>query len=59
MRDDKAEKQKYEVCSTCSHWGSVFSYKRIAHEMMCGFGSERCDEPVFGKQTPSGYLKRR
>jgi len=56
---EMAEVQKYEICNTCTHWGTVFSYKRISHEMMCGFGSKHCEEPMFGKQHPSGYLKRK
>jgi len=59
MPDDKAEIQKYPECSTCTHWGTVFSYRRIAHEMMCGFGSENCEEPEFRKRYPTGYSKRK
>ena len=58
MKDDKAEIQKYRICNSCTHWGSVFSYKRIAHEMMCGFCCERCRNQR-GKRYPSGYSKRK
>lgn len=57
--DDKPQTQKYDLCWKCEHWGSVFSYKRIAHEMMCGVGQNNCEEPIFGKQDPSGFIPRR
>ena len=59
MKEDKKEIQKYKICSTCIHWGTVFSYKRLSHEMMCGFGSCNCEEPIFRKQFPSGFAMRK
>ena len=57
MTDDKAETQKYDECSRCDRWGAVFSYKRIAHEMMCGYGQDSCLKPSFEK--PSGFIPRK
>ena len=57
--DDIEEHEKYPQCFKCGHWGSVFSYKRISHEMMCGFGQDNCQDAEFGRQNPSGFVKRR
>ncbi len=59
MNEDKAETQKYEICSNCEHFGTVFSYKRIAHEMMCGYGQVHCREPIFGSNRPTGFIPRK
>lgn len=56
--NNKAQAQKYQACSRCEHWGTVFSYKRLAHGMMCGYGQNHC-ECIFGNQYPSGFIPRK
>ncbi len=48
---------KYNCCVTCDNFGSVFRYRTLRTEMVCGFGENNCNE-VFGKPYPSGFVKK-